>query len=54
MRRLPILSRDTRLVGVGSLADLAVSSGNETQVGETFKEVAAPAEPWRSRGGRAR
>jgi CBS domain-containing protein len=47
IRRLPILSRAKRLVGMVSLGDLAVSSGNERQVGETLKQVSEPAEPRR-------
>ena len=47
IRRLPILSREKRLVGMVSLGDLAVSSGNETQVGATLKQVSEPAEPRR-------
>jgi CBS domain-containing protein len=47
IRRLPILSRGKRLVGMVSLGDLAVSSGNETQVGATLKQVSEPAEPRR-------
>jgi CBS domain-containing protein len=47
IRRLPILSRAKRLVGMVSLGDLAVSSGNETRMGETLKQVSEPAEPRR-------
>jgi CBS domain-containing protein len=47
IRRLPILSREKRLVGMVSLGDLAVSSGNETRVGATLKQVSEPAEPRR-------
>jgi len=47
IRRLPILSREKRLVGMVSLGDLAVSSGNEMRVGETLKQVSEPAEPRR-------
>jgi len=47
IRRLPILSRDKRLVGLVSLGDLAVSSGDQRQVGETLKQVSEPAEPRR-------
>jgi CBS domain-containing protein len=47
IRRLPILSRAKRLVGMVSLGDLAVSSGNETRVGATLKQVSEPAEPRR-------
>jgi CBS domain-containing protein len=45
IRRLPILSRAQRLVGMVSLGDLAVSSDNETRMGETLKQVSEPAEP---------
>jgi CBS domain-containing protein len=44
IRRLPILTRDKRLVGMVSLGDLAVSSDTPTQAGETLKHVAAPPE----------
>jgi CBS domain-containing protein len=47
IRRLPILTRDKRLVGMVSLGDLAVSSSKLTQVGETLKQVSEPAEPRR-------
>jgi CBS domain-containing protein len=47
IRRLLILSRAKRLVGMVSLGDLAVSSGNETRMGETLKQVSEPAEPRR-------
>jgi CBS domain-containing protein len=44
IRRLPILTRDKRLVGMVSLGDLAVSSDTPTQAGETLKHVSAPPE----------
>jgi len=47
MRRLPILTRDKRLVGMVSLGDVAVSSDAPTQVGETLKQVSEPAAPRR-------
>jgi CBS domain-containing protein len=47
IRRLPILDRDKRLVGMVSLGDLAVSRGDQQQVGETLKQVSEPAEPRR-------
>jgi CBS domain-containing protein len=47
IRRLPILSREKRLVGIVSLGDLAVHSGEEKVVSKTIKEVSAPAEPKR-------
>jgi CBS domain-containing protein len=47
IRRLPILNREKRLVGIVSLGDLAVHSGEEKAVNKTIKEVSAPAEPKR-------
>jgi CBS domain-containing protein len=42
IRRLPIISRDKRLVGIVSLGDLAVDTGEEKLVGETLTEVSEP------------
>jgi hypothetical protein len=42
-----MLSRAKRLVGMVSLGDLAVSSGNEMRVGETLKQGSEPADPRR-------
>ena len=47
IRRLPILSRAKRLVGMVSLGDLAVRSDNETRMGATLKQVSEPAAPRR-------
>src|SRR5436190_14475097 len=47
IRRLPILNREKRLVGIVSLGDLAVHSAEEMTVSKTIKEVSAPAEPKR-------
>jgi len=47
IRRLPILNREKRLVGIVSLGDLAVHSAEEKAVSKTIKEVSAPAEPKR-------
>jgi CBS domain-containing protein len=41
MRRVPMLSRDKRLVGMVSLSDLAMRSDTPTQAGETLQHVAA-------------
>jgi CBS domain-containing protein len=43
IRRLAILSRDRKLVGVVSLGDLAVRTGDEAMSGEVIKFVARPA-----------
>jgi len=47
IRRLPVLNRDKRLVGIVSLGDLAVHSGQKGRLGETLKEVSQPAAPRR-------
>jgi len=47
IRRLPILNRDQELVGIVSLGDLAVHSGEKELVGDTLKEVSRPALPRR-------
>jgi CBS domain-containing protein len=47
IRRLPILNREKRLVGIVSLGDLAVHSAEEKAVSKTIKEVSARAEPKR-------
>lgn len=46
VRRVPVISRDRRLLGILSLGDLAVD-GNATLSGEVLKEVSQPAEPVR-------
>jgi CBS domain-containing protein len=47
IRRLPVLNRDKRLVGIVSLGDLAVSPGNQPLAGEVLEQVSEPAEPRR-------
>ena len=47
IRRLPILNRENRLVGIVSLGDLAMHSGQKEMLGETLKEVSRPAAPRR-------
>ena len=47
IRRLPILNHDKRLVGIVSLADIAVHVGDRDLYGETLEEISAPAEPKR-------
>ena len=48
VRRLPVLSRDKQLVGIVSLGDLAVHSGEKEMIGDTLKEVSRPAIPRRA------
>jgi CBS domain-containing protein len=47
IRRLPIINRDKRLVGIVSLGDLAVQTGDEELSGEVLEEVSEPAQPQR-------
>jgi CBS domain-containing protein len=47
IRRLPILNRDKHLVGIVSLGDLAIHSGQKEMLSETLKEVSRPAVPRR-------
>lgn len=47
IRRLPVLSREKRLVGIVSLGDLAVHAGQNELLGDTLKEVSRPAVPRR-------
>lgn len=47
IRRLPIISRDKRLVGIVSLGDLAVDTHDEVMAGETLTKVSEPARPQR-------
>ena len=42
IRRLPILNRDRRLVGILSLGDVAVNQGDQTESAETLKEISRP------------
>ncbi len=45
VRRLPVLSRDRRLVGIVSLGDLAMGIGDERLAGRVLKEVSMPSQP---------
>jgi len=47
VRRLPVLSREKRLVGIVALGNLAVESGDEQLSGEVLERVSEPAEPER-------
>lgn len=47
IRRLLVLSREKRLVGIVSIGDLAVDFGDEELVGETLEEISKPAQPAR-------
>jgi CBS-domain-containing membrane protein len=47
IRRIPILNQDQRLVGIVTLADIAVHVRDRDLSGETLEEISAPAEPKR-------
>ena len=43
IRRVLVMNRDNRLVGIASLGDLAVDSGDEKMVGQILEDVSKPA-----------
>ena len=47
LRRLIVLNRDKRLVGIVSLGDLAVDTGDEHMAGKVTEKVSEPAQPKR-------
>ncbi|HEY7559604.1 MAG TPA: CBS domain-containing protein [Candidatus Binatia bacterium] len=47
IRRVPVLNEEKRLVGIVSLADIAIHAGDRNLAGETLQEVSKPAEPKR-------
>jgi len=47
VRRVLVVNRDDRLVGILSLGDLAADSGNSQRVGEVLHDVSEPAMPGR-------
>ena len=42
IRRLPVLDRNRRLVGIVSLGDLAVQTGDDSLSGETLEKISEP------------
>ena len=45
IRRLPVLDRAKKLVGIVSLADLSVKTGDRSLAGDTVEAVSEPAQP---------
>src|SRR5438105_11139319 len=43
VRRLPVLNRQQRLVGIVSLGDVAIGTGDVRRAGETLRDVSQPA-----------
>jgi len=50
IRRLPVLDRDKRLVGIVSLGDLATEARDEKVAGDALKEISEPGRPSRQGG----
>jgi CBS domain-containing protein len=47
VRRLVVLNRDKRMVGILSLGDIAVKNPDEQLSGEALERVSQPAQPVR-------
>jgi len=47
VRRLVVLNRDKRMVGIVSLGDLATETGNRWKAGKVLQDVSEPATPRR-------
>ncbi len=47
VRRLPVLDKSKRLVGIVSLGDLAVEAGNEQLAGQALEGISKPSSPTR-------
>jgi len=45
IRRLPVLNREDRLVGIVSLGDLAVRTGAENLAGRVLERISGPSQP---------
>lgn len=48
IRRVPVMDRKNRLIGMVSLADLAMKASDEGQVEDTLEGISKPSEPGRS------
>jgi CBS domain-containing protein len=47
VRRLVVLDRDKRLVGIVALGDLAIGTGDQQKSGEVLRDVSEPSVPGR-------
>jgi CBS domain-containing protein len=45
IRRVPVVDRDHKLVGIVSLGDLAERGGQQPRVAETLKDISTPSQP---------
>ena len=48
IRRLPVLNRDKRLVGIISLGALVVNTNDESMAGQILKKISQPGKPARA------
>jgi len=48
IRRLPVVDRNKKVVGMLSLGDLAAKAGDEADISQALEEISTPAEPDRS------
>jgi CBS domain-containing protein len=48
IRRLPVLNRHKRLVGILALGDVSVDYPDEGKTGKTLEEISKPSRPTRS------
>jgi CBS-domain-containing membrane protein len=45
IRRVPVVDREHKLVGIVSLGDLAERGGQQPRVAETLKDISTPSQP---------
>lgn len=45
IRRIPVVTRDKRLVGIVSLGDVAARGSDDRRLAETLKDISTPSEP---------
>lgn len=48
IRRVPVIDRDDKLIGIVSLGDLAIDAKNTRAVNDALERISTPAEPDRS------
>jgi CBS domain-containing protein len=45
IRRLPVVTRDNKLVGIVSLGDLSERGGEQRRVAEALRDISTPSQP---------
>ncbi|HYG86375.1 MAG TPA: CBS domain-containing protein [Azospirillum sp.] len=48
IRRVPVVDRNDRLIGIVSLGDLAIDAKDTSAVGDALEQISSPAQPDRS------